>query len=69
MLFNLVDDPGEMTDLLQAQPEVRDRLAASIEAMLESNPDWKGVDVSVIDEAGLARLRAMGYLDGGSPRR
>lgn len=69
MLFNLVDDPDEKADLLQAQPEVRNRLAASIDAMLKSNPDWEGIDVSVIDEAGLERLRAMGYLDGGTARR
>lgn len=69
MLFHLEDDPDENTNLLQARPEVRDRLAASVEAMLKSNPDWRGVDVNVIDEAGLARLRAMGYLDGGTPQR
>jgi arylsulfatase A-like enzyme/uncharacterized membrane protein YozB (DUF420 family) len=65
-LYDLGADPGEQTDLAQARPEVRDRLAAFLDGQLGSRP----IDAEdplerpeALPEDTRQRLRELGYIE------
>jgi len=64
-LYDLAADPGEQTDLSQARPELRDRLAAVLDAQLggrveEEDPLERP---EALPEETRRRLRELGYID------
>jgi len=66
-LYDLVADPGETTNLAEANPELVDELSVRLEERLtqalEAGVDR--VEGGEMDEATRSRLEALGYLDGG----
>ena len=60
-LYDLASDPGELRNVAAEEPEIRDRMAATIEA-------WYGDGSELADPASLdpevrEQLRSLGYLD------
>jgi arylsulfatase A-like enzyme/uncharacterized membrane protein YozB (DUF420 family) len=65
-LYDLGADPGERSDLADARPEVRDRLAAFLDAQLGSRPLDTGDPLErpeALPEATQQRLRELGYIE------
>jgi arylsulfatase A-like enzyme len=63
-LYNLEEDPGETTNLAEANPDLVAELDKQLEDRLKEAMD-AGVDrvEGEMDEATKARLKAIGYLD------
>ena len=60
-LFDHRDDPVELENVLQDQPEVAEDLRAQIDAFLEdTEPAWQTLDIE-LDTMRLNQLRALGY--------
>lgn len=60
-LFDHRDDPVELENVLQDQPEVAEDLRAQIDAFLEdTEPAWQTLDIE-LDAMRLNQLRALGY--------
>ncbi len=62
-LFDLVEDPGEKVNVAARYPDVRDRLAAKIDARVAEVPGGiMGEDAGGLNPYDRERLKALGYL-------
>jgi arylsulfatase A-like enzyme len=60
-LFNADEDPMELSDIAESEPELVERLRAIAEAELEEPPYWGEAPTRELDELELNQLRALGY--------
>jgi hypothetical protein len=60
-LFDRRDDPAELRDRSQDQPEELARLRALAEHQLALEPEWGDTPTRELDEIELNQLRALGY--------
>lgn len=60
-LYDLENDPDELTDLITSRAEVAERLRAALEQRLAASAEGSAVAVE-LSEADRDRLRALGYL-------
>lgn len=61
-LFDALEDPGELVNISDAQPEVADRLRKVASQYLYRKPPWKEAAPDLeMDEMQLNQLRALGY--------
>lgn len=64
-LYNLRQDPNEMTDVIASHPDTARALQGQLKAMLKSQLRTNDRDVSVaLDAEALRRLEALGYVGG-----
>jgi arylsulfatase A-like enzyme/Tfp pilus assembly protein PilF len=63
-LYNLGDDSGERDNLIEAIPEVADRLERSLATLMESMPD-SADPTQAVDPRTREMLQSLGYVSGG----
>jgi arylsulfatase A-like enzyme len=62
-LFDLLDDPGETTDLADSDPDTVSRLAAALDQWLRRHPPGRVAPPSAdLDDGLVEHLRGLGYL-------
>lgn len=61
-LYDLEKDPGELTNLVDSEPDVAARMRSKLEAYLEENATSGAAQQVAIDEETERRLMALGYL-------
>jgi len=63
-LYQLADDPGELRNLIEAEPEVGRKLDKALDALLKSLPTAVELtDAPELDQETRDQLRALGYVD------
>jgi arylsulfatase A-like enzyme len=60
-LFDRSDDPAELKDRLEDEPEARDALAKAADDYLAKKPSWGDAPTRELGELELNQLRALGY--------
>ena len=61
-LYDLIGDPGELTNRLSEHPEIVRQMRADLEAMLVGAPSTSGDAQAVLDAQTAAQLMALGYV-------
>ena len=67
-LYDLVADPGERDNLVEREPQRAASLAAALDRLVDELSVERTPEPRSIDDETAARLRALGYLGGGSSR-
>jgi len=62
MLFDLVNDPGEKSDLAAARPELAARMSAELFSWMESEGEKRRSPELSLSDSERKRLRSLGYL-------
>ena len=66
-LYDLLNDPGELHNLIEARPAEAERLATTIREWLDAVPQYQPSQsdvVPVMDPETIKALRSLGYLGG-----
>ena len=66
-LYNLNQDPGEATNVIQQHPAEVQRFEAQLKNVVGNGGSEK-VETNMVDERQMAQLRSLGYLSGFSPQ-
>jgi arylsulfatase A-like enzyme/Flp pilus assembly protein TadD len=66
-LYNLGQDPGETTNVIQQHPAEVEKFEAQLKNAIGNGGSEK-VDTNMLDERQLAQLKSLGYLSGFSPQ-
>jgi len=64
-LYNLIDDPGETTNVIARYPNETKELRGLLESMAGSQSEK--VETAIVDQRTLEELKSLGYLRGSSP--
>jgi len=62
MLFNLIKDPLEQTDISDHHPNKTERLKKALKSILEKRPQILTKDKTKLDKKTLEKLKALGYI-------
>jgi arylsulfatase A-like enzyme len=62
-LYDLERDPGELHDLSEQEPALRDELLARLRPWMDADDTGKAAPFESRDDDALERLRALGYID------
>jgi arylsulfatase A-like enzyme/Flp pilus assembly protein TadD len=61
-LYDLKEDPGELVNRIDSNPEVRDRLEGSLASLMASMPESGGHARQVVDSRTQEMLQSLGYV-------
>jgi choline-sulfatase len=64
-LYNLIEDPGETTNVIARYPKELGELQGMLDSMTGSQPEK--VETAVVDQRTLQELKSLGYVRGSSP--